>query len=1378
MKNYFEYQDEKSSKFWEITIEGITLKTRYGKIGTTGQTTEKVFADEASAQKEYAKLVKEKTGKGYVEVLNVDDKATGYNIKPLNFIKQNPSLGTQFTVTAENISSLEDNLAYKVPPFLKEFWLQFGGRQYFNGKKTEDSEPNEITNLTICSNHNNLSIDVYRLHEFFDDVNADTIMGENFNKEKEYLNACFLIYAIMNDYVDGKLFFEFFYIDALGNIDSFRGEENGAIEFKPFINKLVAMKPLFETFLSLFSKNKERIDTKNVQIELEAQLESEKEAIRKSETKENYLKKYGFEIKTYQETIDLLNVTKLFNTIDDNDYEEGDEDDNDEFLMDDQYLDQYEIYYADKDVFIDDDFDIPEVSSYSNWNIIIVVNGNLTVQGRFSFQYYATKNATFDYLVMNHFQKCFGQEKVIYVQEQNGEDDEMVRSSIPRKVSAPYFFSWYYNLEAYDFSPETVIIALYDWDYLSKFKTENILFRYHDIAFALKEGLGYLPDDPNYNAIFWNTTKIYKTLKNGESIFKDGFDVSCMPFYNKGYDYLIDEIYEAAFINLKKAADLSPNFYLAWYYCAFTLDENKAFEQAIAYFKQAIALATNQKTYNYLQAAQGIAFALIRTQKYTESLPYLDNCIEQKYKLDMSFRYRGEALVQLKKSKEALQDLNTASQEHNNNFLPVLWLTGLAYHQLGKTAESATFLEKAKNEYAQAPDYETTQLLDFYSKENIHLDWEDKKTTEIKTQNNDQEHWEKYLKKHLSFERIPQESITEKMVKWFFDPSQTHYINYATFKNLPEKLKTKEIALMACVGNQNHPPFEDIPVEFIDKAFCLAAKNVDLRYIPSDILDPELCIDAVVKTCRNYKFVPNDFKDEEMAIAAIAGGALKEYSDIFLPKKYQETEFICQAVILSFSSLRNIPSKYMDTVVFETAQKQYQNHPDWNDVIKEFSFNGKYNYDTFEKVWACFWTENFIIDAIQKGDERLYNIPSKYITPKIASIAGADIFNIPKEMLTPEICFKAVNYEYASAFPYIPLEMRNEKISAMAVSKNAENIKFVPLEHKSLALCHIAIMKEVDNLLYIPYKVHVELFTNLLKKHSEDFYQEFMYLERGLGYLFEENYTKAIEDFQSTRSKQEEESSDIPKSLYYEGLANFKSGNTEKAAQLYSEAVALFKKDFPEELIDTPYEIAELPVKQDVTQVFAPEEFSDLMQEIAQLSNEGFAKEALQEVAKAEKELSDSGCSDMNYWAMVWDQKRFSLFEDNQKEACYEHCKNAIEKLSKVITWPYIAFDNNIRHALRSMNNTLAYRIFETATTLEEVIIGLEINKKSFIKSPIEDDEVLDWYYITKAELLRKASQFDEKYKDNLDKTIKKITKLKLKKKEMLSEAFINLHNL
>lgn len=43
MKNYFEYKDDKSSKFWEIHINDKTVTTRYGKIRTAGQVSEIMF---------------------------------------------------------------------------------------------------------------------------------------------------------------------------------------------------------------------------------------------------------------------------------------------------------------------------------------------------------------------------------------------------------------------------------------------------------------------------------------------------------------------------------------------------------------------------------------------------------------------------------------------------------------------------------------------------------------------------------------------------------------------------------------------------------------------------------------------------------------------------------------------------------------------------------------------------------------------------------------------------------------------------------------------------------------------------------------------------------------------------------------------------------------------------------------------------------------------------------------------------------------------------------------------------------------------------------------------------------------------------------------
>ena len=67
MKRYFEFVDTKSSKFWEVWIEGTTMFTRFGKIGANGQTTVKEFPSADAALAALDKSVSEKLKKGYTE---------------------------------------------------------------------------------------------------------------------------------------------------------------------------------------------------------------------------------------------------------------------------------------------------------------------------------------------------------------------------------------------------------------------------------------------------------------------------------------------------------------------------------------------------------------------------------------------------------------------------------------------------------------------------------------------------------------------------------------------------------------------------------------------------------------------------------------------------------------------------------------------------------------------------------------------------------------------------------------------------------------------------------------------------------------------------------------------------------------------------------------------------------------------------------------------------------------------------------------------------------------------------------------------------------------------------------------------------------------
>jgi len=52
-------------KFWEVEVSGTDVTTRYGRVGSDGATNTKSFASEEKAEKEAAKLIRQKKSKGY-----------------------------------------------------------------------------------------------------------------------------------------------------------------------------------------------------------------------------------------------------------------------------------------------------------------------------------------------------------------------------------------------------------------------------------------------------------------------------------------------------------------------------------------------------------------------------------------------------------------------------------------------------------------------------------------------------------------------------------------------------------------------------------------------------------------------------------------------------------------------------------------------------------------------------------------------------------------------------------------------------------------------------------------------------------------------------------------------------------------------------------------------------------------------------------------------------------------------------------------------------------------------------------------------------------------------------------------------------------------
>ncbi len=63
----FECTTGGSKKFWTVGVHASTATFTWGRIGTDGQTTSKVFANRKAAEKDVAALIAEKVRKGYKE---------------------------------------------------------------------------------------------------------------------------------------------------------------------------------------------------------------------------------------------------------------------------------------------------------------------------------------------------------------------------------------------------------------------------------------------------------------------------------------------------------------------------------------------------------------------------------------------------------------------------------------------------------------------------------------------------------------------------------------------------------------------------------------------------------------------------------------------------------------------------------------------------------------------------------------------------------------------------------------------------------------------------------------------------------------------------------------------------------------------------------------------------------------------------------------------------------------------------------------------------------------------------------------------------------------------------------------------------------------
>ncbi|RAJ87277.1 putative DNA-binding WGR domain protein [Chitinophaga dinghuensis] len=1455
MTNNFIYQDNNSHKFWNITINGTEMTVTFGKVGTQGQLQVKSFATEEECRKASEKLIAEKVKKGYVLQQAPDTPANNSLQIPLplfeDILALSEYLQTQWPdkveihpSSAAHITRMEEKAGFSLPAPFREFWL-CKGYYYFDKDDFlcavyayNDNADNATTPFDLLQ----MFLNIYR-------VNSEWI-----TQEKHFLSHCWMLGMIMDD--EDK---RFVISDPAGQIHNIHiptpfKDINDDILAADFAS-LIAVKGNFQ-LPATEEEEPEYPDTAEEDADQELRV---------------FLNKYQLEKISYEETLERLGVSHLF------DYWESPENatwTTEEYETESEYFEQYDrIYFCDGDIEIEGDLKIPNDDMD-----LLVVKGNMTIKGKVvsyygaGVQYYVAGNTTVDYIYLSDFQKTCGDETIRYVALALGQDDEVVHTMAHRTINAPYFFSWFYNLNCFEFAAETLITAIYNEEDLSAYGSENALLAWHEYAYAFRPEFYSQITESHHNGFELQTSRIYEALLHHQPVLQDGVTLEGIKLVSKGIRLKTQDDAVGAYQCFKQATIVSPGDYLAYYNAGKCLFEQKAYAQAMEYFAKGIPYTPEKVAYEF-NCMQEAALCAAITSAYDKAVQWAEMTLQKSPSAHFALRILGEVAIkqqQLKAAQTYLEQSIAIKSIFSNN-----WLLGLIYHLNGDTKQAESCYKTAHSKNSKARPYTEYTDLSFIYGEPVAVNWDTQQQSPVK----DQQYWNQFFDKTLSqfgpglykstgyfpdqwlshkVTTIPAEFRTIEMLQSLLQ-HQTNGefdVDGGILQLFNVELLTPELALMA-VSRASACHYSHIPTHLLtSQIFQAHPQGIDLSYIPEEQKTYDLCFQAVSVNQYNYDYIPAAFKDEQMNIALIAGGVLDNTSGKVLPSKYHTSEYIQKAIDLGIKIITRIPTKLVDKTVFQYAENKYGQDPEWPFIVEQYDRNtwkygarydiewvGKiilkhgldvfkhiepdriqqqiyqyikkhlghlpafeelvkkygwdvrkavsyetpkeFDYNTFSKVWACFWDEDFIINAITANSpdssERIYAVPQQYLTQKICEIAvkrnSYDFQFVPKKYITEEMCETACGQDYGTALEYVPLHMRTEKVCQLALGRDAENIRFIPLALRDAGLCTRVMLRNSNYLQFIPYAHYSSIFETLLKKHKSHFYADMLLLNRGLGLIVEKDYTEARTFLLQVEKAEEVRDHYWHQALYYTGWSYHLEGNAQQAAEYWQRAQdqAQAAKINKEYWFTFPYAAFQLVPVNDVYE-FSKDDFNAQMTEASLLISSNNYAPAIALLAQVEKLLADSQCSEMPLWAQVWDHQRYALYEAGQQEESLTLCRKMVTELGKIQLWDYLESFNPIRAALRNAHNNLAYHYYQTAGNIQEVKEGLQ-HIKTTMKTiaPIEEKSVLNPFYETQVLLWHKAMQFDPAYQKDLQKGIEKIDKLKLKEKGFISETYLNL---
>jgi len=620
--------------------------------------------------------------------------------------KQAPKNANRSKVAPADLARMEATAGFTMPSAFREFWLK-GGAAYW--------EDEQLTVLSYCyTDYSSADNTLYRM--LATSLLFSNRKSEFLEQEKLLLYACWIVGMIKEG--DKRTFFV---SDALGKVHIIHIDRPFAQlddqELRTALASILEQRTALADFMATVKLPDEDDDSDGW--ETRKQEEDEADEEEEDAAKQAFLAKHRLEELTYEEVLARMGLEQLF------DYWDGESGVSimslNNYEDEPSYFEDYSrIYYCDGDL------DVDSLDVDGLYIDLLVVKGNLTVRdsvagwGGDGIAYYVTGNTTIDKLQIDELQKTLGQESVRYLAYAWADDHEMLNKLSSRKIDAPVFLSWFYDLHCFEFAPDTLITALYEYDDLSAYKTTNAFLPWHDFASAFRTDLYYPVEKEHHDNLNLNIGSIYKVMKSGESIFREGVTKEGILLVNEGQRLLAAADIRGAWACFNKAMAAAPGYYLAYCEAGKLLFKEKAYRQAMEVFAKGIPFKPEKLGYENTCAEQA-ALCAVRIGEYNQAIEWCLDVLETNNEAYFAMRVIGEAAILTQHLDDAAAYLKKSlgvSSIFSNN-----WLLGLVYHLQGDQQKAETCYQQATRHSGRAKPYSEHTDMGYVYGAPVTLDW-------------------------------------------------------------------------------------------------------------------------------------------------------------------------------------------------------------------------------------------------------------------------------------------------------------------------------------------------------------------------------------------------------------------------------------------------------------------------------------------------------------------------------------------------------------------------------------------------------------------------------------------------------------------------------